>query len=404
MTQYDPIERIGIHQVALVFLKYFGWIEREQPISDFGIDMHVEIVDNGIPTGQIIALQIKSGTSYFSEESEQSVIYRGQKKHLDYWLDHSLPTLIVLFEPNSENIYWEFVDSRKIKVLDKGWKMEIRKTNILKDSKNEIAKLYTNPNHYTNYKVNDVSHAGARRITAKILIESSQAKNKFSMMMMIPNIIEKFKKSDYYRNETTKISHSGKLADIVFLFFYDSIQQVDRGLPFCRAIWNDKDCKYPLNPFIPEEVIQENIGIIWDRDNDIFKDFISENEFSKGHYLNISDQLFEDSKLLYDSLQKEFLEYNKNNDFEIFKDSVLFKETELEMVAQNPLLNDGFAPLECQDIDSLISSITSFLHNILLVIKDSSRSENNIVYLVKDYLNEIQGKLNVYEYERKKVT
>ena len=71
MTQFNPIERIGVHEVALVFLKAFGWIEREQPISDFGIDMHVEIVQEGRPTGQMIALQIKSGKSFFEEKNNK---------------------------------------------------------------------------------------------------------------------------------------------------------------------------------------------------------------------------------------------------------------------------------------------------------------------------------------------
>ena len=55
MTKFDPIERIGVHQVALTFLQKFEWIEREQPISDFGIDMHIEIVQNKISLSEVFS-------------------------------------------------------------------------------------------------------------------------------------------------------------------------------------------------------------------------------------------------------------------------------------------------------------------------------------------------------------
>ena len=168
MTKFDPIERIGVHQVALTFLQKYGWIEREQPISDFGIDMHIEIVQDNIPTGQIFALQIKSGMSYFKEESNDSFIYRGKKKHLDYWLSQSLPVLIVLYNPETKNSYWEFVNSSKVENLDKGWKIKIPKSNILDESIDNIKKFYSNPNHYTTINISDTSHNGARRISAKI--------------------------------------------------------------------------------------------------------------------------------------------------------------------------------------------------------------------------------------------
>ncbi|WP_417602402.1 DUF4365 domain-containing protein [Owenweeksia hongkongensis] len=401
MTKFNPIERIGVHKVALTFLTEFGWIEREQPISDFGIDMHVEIVQNLIPTGQIIALQIKSGMSYFSEENEKSIIYRGQKKHLDYWLNQSLPVLIVLYNPDSEKSYWEFVSSSKITELEKGWKIEIPKTNILTLSKEKITQVYSNPNHYTTLNISDTSHIGARRISAKILVESTQAKSKFSMKNMIPSIVEKLKLSDYYGNERIRENFKDKPADIVFLFFYDGIQQVERGLTFCRAIWNNKNCKYPLSPFVADEVVDE-IEIIWDTNYSAFTDFIPDNELPKGFYLDNADDVFKKSKIIYDILNKELSEYQKKGNYKKLLSSILFLQSDLDNLNNNPL-NEGFPPLECQYIDSLISGIVVFLHNILIIANDRNRDEKNVIYLLKDYLRAVEEKLPFYEYERKKV-
>lgn len=58
MADTNQTERVGVNAVEAIFLS-MGWIFREQTISDFGIDAHVEPKDDGIPTGQLIALQIK---------------------------------------------------------------------------------------------------------------------------------------------------------------------------------------------------------------------------------------------------------------------------------------------------------------------------------------------------------
>ena len=55
-------ERIGTSSVQKLF-EEIKYIFREQPISDYGIDAHIEIVQNEIVTGQLIAAQIKSGAS-----------------------------------------------------------------------------------------------------------------------------------------------------------------------------------------------------------------------------------------------------------------------------------------------------------------------------------------------------
>lgn len=43
------------------------WLFREQPTEDYGIDAHTEVVDGEEVTGRLLALQIKSGSSWFNE-------------------------------------------------------------------------------------------------------------------------------------------------------------------------------------------------------------------------------------------------------------------------------------------------------------------------------------------------
>ena len=52
------IGRIGVSATQLFFEK-LGFIFREQPIENYGIDANIEVVENEQATGKLIALQIK---------------------------------------------------------------------------------------------------------------------------------------------------------------------------------------------------------------------------------------------------------------------------------------------------------------------------------------------------------
>lgn len=84
-----------------------GYLFRRQETSDYGVDAQVEIRQDTYPTGRLIGLQIKSGSSWFSEEAETGWRFRPEDKHVGYWLGHSLPIFVVLVDLDSETIYWQ---------------------------------------------------------------------------------------------------------------------------------------------------------------------------------------------------------------------------------------------------------------------------------------------------------
>jgi hypothetical protein len=135
----DPAkERVGVNAVEALILKEFGWFFREQPISDYGIDAHIEEMgEDGKPTGKLIALQIKSGPSYFDPKND-GYIFRGEPRHLEYWTNHSLPVFIILHNPESALTIWQKIDRKLVKEAEKSWSIFIPATNVL----NASAKQY----------------------------------------------------------------------------------------------------------------------------------------------------------------------------------------------------------------------------------------------------------------------
>lgn len=142
MSRYNPTERKGINAVERIVLDELGWIFREQPIEDMGIDAHIERVDDRNPDGKLIALQIKTGLSHFKEKKDSYTFY-GKTVHLDYWTGHSLPVLLVAHLPDTTQTFWQLISEETVRRTNKGWKVEIPKSNIFGKSKiDELAELF----------------------------------------------------------------------------------------------------------------------------------------------------------------------------------------------------------------------------------------------------------------------
>jgi len=129
MARYTAKERIGVNAVENIVINELGWIFREQPIVDVGIDAHIERVDEDNPSGQLIALQIKTGPGNFHETAD-AYVYYGSLVHLEYWIGHSLPVVLVAHLPKSGETFWVAIDESTIERTKKNWKVSIPKENI----------------------------------------------------------------------------------------------------------------------------------------------------------------------------------------------------------------------------------------------------------------------------------
>ncbi len=402
MNKINLIERVGVHKVALIFLEEFGWIEREQTITDVGIDMQVEIVEDNIPTGQLLALQIKSGNSYFKEEKDNAFIFRGEKKHLEYWSNYSLPVFLILHNPTTNKTYWQRVTPTETVETKKGWKIAVPHSQLLSIShKQALIKFYQNPNHFTVMEISDTSHGLNRRVTAKILVENTYATSKATMRNIIPQLNDNLKNSDYHRNEITKNKYKNMPAEVISIFFYDSIMQINHGLTFCRTIWNSPECENKVDPFVSDEEIKE-IGIKWDVENDYLNEFIKENQLTKGTYLDLTDRHYKEILLIITNITSSLESYKKDHNFTKFKQEILTWKDSIEIMDQQ-ISSMGYPPVECQDIDEIIHPSVALLHNIIIITNDPNRDSKNISYLVNSYLEDLAQKTPYYEYERKKI-
>lgn len=117
----DAVADEGVAAVNLFFSRELRWIFREVSKRDVGVDAQVEVCRGRLATSRLLALQIKAGESYFAQSMADGWIYRGDSEHLEYYLAHSLPVIMVLYDPRNGAAWWQHVSDKTIRRTDKGW-------------------------------------------------------------------------------------------------------------------------------------------------------------------------------------------------------------------------------------------------------------------------------------------
>lgn len=140
-------DRIGVLKTGEYFARA-GWLFREQPIHDYGIDAQVEIADGDSATGALIGIQIKSGRSYFSEQTDRSIVFRSTDRHIKYWLRHCLPVIVVLYDDERNALYWEAISETTIKRTGEHWRVDIPKESVLSPGSLDKLRALTQPPPY----------------------------------------------------------------------------------------------------------------------------------------------------------------------------------------------------------------------------------------------------------------
>jgi hypothetical protein len=104
----------GINFVSSVFNDEYGWLFRKDIV-----------LEDGSVTGKSLALQVKTGKSFMKEKTAAGIVFRGEQKHLNYYLNHSTPVIILICDIDNAVCYWEHFDIDRTDGTSIGWSMTI---------------------------------------------------------------------------------------------------------------------------------------------------------------------------------------------------------------------------------------------------------------------------------------
>jgi hypothetical protein len=133
-------EQVGSTGATLVKAAFerLGWGVAVNPEHDLGTDLFVMARDERrFDLGQVVGVQVKAGRRYFRYRSRSGGAVVGwwfrddDRAHIDAWLSHALPHLIVLHDPASERSYWAHVTQDAVLSTGKGAKIFVPKENTI---------------------------------------------------------------------------------------------------------------------------------------------------------------------------------------------------------------------------------------------------------------------------------
>jgi hypothetical protein len=112
-------------------LSTWGWVFREQPVHDVGIDAMAEDCAGGFLTGRLIGLVFKAGRAFFSNPDGDGWLYHGLNEELSYWLSHTLPVVLLVHDPDTCLTYWQHFTPDSVTYTGAGWRTRIRADHVL---------------------------------------------------------------------------------------------------------------------------------------------------------------------------------------------------------------------------------------------------------------------------------
>jgi len=144
-------DRIGINLLEGVLLNDLGWIYRDQPIVDIGLDGIIEIANESSVQGLLLAgVQVKTGKGNF-HETAHSFRYYASKRHYEYWSKSAMPILLIAVFPDEDKVLYEFASQENFVKKDKTYALDIKKTKTLNTRRrNQLIEDITS--HYDSFQ------------------------------------------------------------------------------------------------------------------------------------------------------------------------------------------------------------------------------------------------------------
>lgn len=397
------VSRIGVQIVGEKFERC-GYIFREQPISDCGIDAQVEWVENGIATGELIALQIKSGSSFFSEESFEDFVYRGDRKHLDYWIRHSLPVLIVLCDVRTTRCYWQVIDPNSVEVTGQGWKVSLPKYQLVNcgmsgDLKYLLKKI--KPEYpYSIIGTSDVSHGDAKRYSIEVLLNKECTQSE--IVWVVKELTKEAANMEYSRSNLPSYKWKKVSAHVVWLFIFPTIEDAKKKNYICRSQWISTcfhpDIKY--DDFVGDKIAD---GLVVDWSEDYHSNSINNraNSVSKSAYFRSIDDIIASVhpkvEVLLNLCEKE----NAESNICLAAEKVMKRDAKIIQDHYLASGDIGFAPIDCEGLNDSFHSLMAAIANLYLpyIYGNINDFRSNVSSHLRQMVPEVYSQYDRFLYE-----
>lgn len=407
----NRIEREGVG-IAMSAFERIDYAFREQQENDYGVDAHAELIENEEATGRLLGIQLKTGHSYLSKEKETAngYVYRDDVEHIDYWLNHSLPIIIALCNPDTRTIFWQYISQDTVIRAKNNFKIIVPFNQKIEWASREKLKDLLTPivpkNSYTVFRTKDVSHNKAKRYSLDIVLNG--LKTKAEIASAIRQATTESVKRRYYRNDQVKGRWGDADADVVQIFAYLSADDRAKQIWVCRSIWIREDLPDDSRP---NGFKGENIGglitVDWKSNYQELTKVIWENTLSKEEYLKQVYPLIDELENLLIYFDHELTNL-RNGQIQESEFIGVTRQTRERINSIDINSTDmKSAPYECSEVASKFREFVALMGNMVLYYSGQGIKEwspENRIIQEKKYSSDARIKLTHLRYELSKVS
>ncbi len=386
MPDTDQTNRLGVNILTQRVLEA-GHVCREQPISDSGIDAHIEIKDSRNATGRLIATQLKSGPSYFSKTDENGFWHYVSDRHRDLWINHSLPVILVLCDVVKRESYYEIVSEETCVRAGEGWKILVPKSKTIGAHSSSdlisIASPIAAASDFSIHAEHDQSHGLARRISLDVVVHPGKRPvNKPYLGAIVRATLKLGQSSQYHRDEFSERALGGQPVDVVWGFVY--LREIDRGsaLWACRFQWISPSLEASSRPAAYDgEEDGSGLVIGWYGKAELAR-FLDERRATKAVYLKNVDVLIVQLPSVRKKIDAMLEDGDQSTQAQEFANSM----EEFECTWDGALA----APGECRRLDQAIHELLATVGNAGLIWHQrNARTPTEVRFLMSRYRDEL---------------
>jgi hypothetical protein len=404
-TKWNPSDAQGRQGIAIteLFISKLGHQFREQVTNDAGIDAHVELVDQTTRkvTGQLVALQIKAGPSYFTETSKDAIIFRGELKHLDYWLNHSLSVFLVLVDTAEQKAFWQEITMATVERLEKGWKVAVPFTqdlnvNFVATARQRVG-LDADAFSYTRLTLQDTSNGVAKRYAATLLMRSPITRLKAEAV--IRKASADIRKERYWRGNQFKEKFRDHDADVVCLYVAGDLHDTENSNWYCRTMWVFKELQAGARPGRIDGVdLGDGLEVVWNTD------YVNASQFYQD--LQIGKQEFITGVKDFTTKSQTLIANAFGQGSQIICDPEVLA---LHAASMRGLFvkssNIGLPPYECKDAAQRFEDVMVIADNAFMDAEKSLNEPENCAWavLLERKLRDFRVNLDRLHYELEKI-
>ncbi|MBN2597941.1 MAG: toll/interleukin-1 receptor domain-containing protein [Marinifilaceae bacterium] len=327
-------------------------------------------------------------------------------EYLDYWKNEysSLKKSISKYSPEEvisvtsdlkiiRDINGSIIDFISIVSDLKNIPLDILTKNQFKEIKQKLGIQIVSKSkiRYDLLNQEDISHPGAKRYSAQILIDSKYTRNEIKSV--IDEVNDSLINSNYCKNEKLKQHFINKKADVVWLFVANRLSDVNNTNWICKTSWINTDLDENMRP--TEMQGNDSVGDIKIEWND---KYVELSEFYDGYlttkdkFLSQHDNLIRKNQAIIKPLIDKFsTELGIKGEFKSVIKYVVDYESEINEI-YNEATDMPFAPNDCKELDKLTQSYFAHSHNLFLYYSTKGLEtwkEENRIYLMKQDITQV---------------